>query len=179
MIGATDCCCATPLLPFLKTLIDIALLQKGPEHIPRSVILLVLAIFMWSVAALSAMLLIDHFDEGDFTLEIFSVLIAVASYSAVVLGARQGARLTQTMTAILGCGALMTMIIVACYALLLPLVGPPLMTILVWVILLWSLSIKGHIIAHTIERHWYLGLAIAVSVFILQSVAIKLVFPEG
>jgi hypothetical protein len=123
MIAATDRCCVMPLLLFIKTLFDIALLRKGPQHIPRSVMLLLLAALLFVVAVLAALLLIDRFDESDVVQELFSVLIAVACYSAVVLGARQGSRLTQTITAILGCAALLTMTLVAGYGLLEPLLG--------------------------------------------------------
>jgi len=113
MIVATDCCRAVPLLPFLQTLFDIALLRKGPEHIPRSVVMLVMAIALWFLSALTAFALIDRFDESDFFLEIFSALIAVACYSAIVILARRGPRLTQTMSAIIGCGALLMSVFVA------------------------------------------------------------------
>jgi hypothetical protein len=175
MIAATARRRVTPLLLFIKTLFDIALLRKGPQHIPRSGILLLLAALLWIVAVLAALVLIDRFDERDVVLEFFSVLIAVVCYSAIVIGARQGPRLTQTITAILGCCALLTVTLVAGYALLQPFIGAALMTLVAFLILLWSLSIKGHIIASAINRHWYLGLAFAVAIFVLQSLANKLV----
>jgi hypothetical protein len=49
------------------------------------------------------------------------------------------------------------------------------MTLVAWLILLWSVSIKGHIIASAIDRHWYIGLSIAVAVFVLQSIFVELV----
>jgi hypothetical protein len=175
MIVATDRCRAVPLLPFLQTLFEIALLRKGPEHIPRSVVILAMAIALWFLSALTAFALIDRFDESDFFLEIFSALIAVACYSAIVIIARRGTRLTQTMSAIIGCGALLMSVFVAAYVLLQPLIGPGLMTLVAWLILLWSVSIKGHIIASAINRHWYIGLSIAVAVFVLQSIFVELV----
>ncbi|MDA0705449.1 MAG: hypothetical protein O2907_10880 [Proteobacteria bacterium] len=175
MIVGTDRCCVTPLLLFVKTLFDIAMLRKGPQHIPRSGILLLLAILLWVVAVLAALVLIDRFDEPDVVLEFFSVLIAVVCYSAIVLASGQGPRLTQTITAILGCGALLTITLVAGYVLLQPFIGAALMTLVASLILLWSLSIKGHIIASAINRHWYVGLTIAVSIFVLQSLANKFV----
>lgn len=175
MIAATACCCVVPLLLFLKTLIDIALLRKGPGHVPRSGLLLSLAVLLWLTAVLLALALIDRFDEADVVREIFSVLIAVVCYSAIVIAARQSSRLTQTITAILGCGALLTMVFVASYVVLQAFAGVGFMTLVAWMILLWSLSVKGHIIASAINRHWYVGLAMAVTIFILQSVANKFV----
>jgi hypothetical protein len=178
MIVAIDRCRAVPLLPFLQTLFDIALLRKGPEHIPRSVVILLMAITLWLFSALAALALIDRFDEGDFFLEIFSALIAVACYSAIVVLARQGPRLTQTISAIIGCGALLTLVFVAAYALLRPFIGAGLMTLVAWSILLWSVSVKGHIIASAINRHWYIGMTIAVTVFVIQSIIGVLVSSE-
>ncbi len=79
------------------------------------------------------------------------------------------------MSAIIGCGALLMSVFVAAYVLLQPFIGPGLMTLVAWLILLWSVSIKGHIIASAINRHWYIGLSIAVAVFILQSIFVELV----
>lgn len=170
MIAATDRCCVAPLLPFLQTLIDIALLRKGPEHIPRSNVLLLLVIAMWLVAVLAQLVLISQFDEADFVYEIFSALLAVTCYSIVVIGFGQAPRLTQSITALLGCGALLSTIFAIAYVVLQAIDSPLVMALVVWVIVLWSVSIKGHIIASAINRHWYLGLAIAVSIFVLQHV---------
>ncbi|MGI9270143.1 MAG: hypothetical protein ACR2QT_00085 [Woeseiaceae bacterium] len=170
MITSTDCCHVAPLLPFLKTLFDIALLRKGPEHIPRSIVLLLMAVTLWLFAVLTQLALIDQFNESDFALEIFSALIAITCYSTVVIGFGQAPRLTQTITAILGCGAILAVTFVFAYTFLLPFVGRAVMALVVWFIVLWSVSIKGHIIASAINRHWYLGLAIAVSIFVLQHV---------
>jgi hypothetical protein len=35
-------------------------------------------------------------------------------------------------------------------------------------ILLWSVPVEGHIIARAIDRQWFVGLFMAVAVFILQ-----------
>ena len=137
-----------------------------------------MAIVFWFVSALTALALIDRFDESDFLLEIFSALVAVASYSAIVIVARRRPRLTQTISAIIGCGAILTLVFVAAYALLKPFIGAGLMTLVAWLILLWSVSVKGHIIASAINRHWYIGLSIAVAVFVLQSVINVLVSSE-
>jgi len=156
------------MLPLIQTLFDIALLRKGPEHIPRSKLLLVMAISLWLFAVLCQVALIPQIDESDFALEVFSALVGVTCYSAVIVGFGQAPRLTQALTAILGCGALMAIVFTVAYIVLQTINSQLMFVIVVWTIVLWSVSIKGHIIASTINRHWYLGLAIAVSVFVLQ-----------
>lgn len=156
------------MLPLIQTLFDIALLRKGPEHIPRSKLLLLLAIFLWLFAVLCQVALIPQIDESDFIYELFSVLVAITTYSAVVVGFGQGPRLLQTITAMLGCGAILATVFTVAYIVLQAIDSPLIMLIGIWAIVLWSISVKGHIIASAISRHWYLGLAIAVFVFVLQ-----------
>ena len=125
---------------------------------------------LWIFAVLCQVALIPQIDESDLVLEVFSAFIGVTCYSAVVIGFGQRARLTQTLTAVLGCGALLAIIFTAAFILLQAIGSPMLMALVVWAIVLWSVSVKGHIIASAINQHWYAGLAIAVSVFILQHV---------
>jgi hypothetical protein len=164
-----------PLLPFLQTLFDIALLRKGPQHIPRSIALLLLSIALWLFAVLTQITLIAQIDEAHFGLEVFSALVGITCYSMIIVGFAQAPRLTQTITALLGCGALLALVFVAAYKLL-EFVGSPILVLLVvWTIVLWSIAIKGHIIATTINRHWYIGLAIAVGIFVLQHIVHHLI----
>ena len=158
------------MLAFIQTLFEIALLRKGPDQIPRSNILLSLAVLLWVLAVLCQVAVIQSIDESDFVMELFSALIGVICFSAIVVAFGKTPRLTQTITAILGCGALLAFTFAFAYVLL-QLIGSPVLTLLVvWAIVLWSVSVKGHIIASAIDRHWYAGLAIAVAVFIFQHV---------
>ena len=145
-------------------------MRKGPEHIPRSGILLMLAIGLWVFALLCQAALIPRIESADVFYEVFSALVGVTCYAAVVIGFRQAPRLTQTLTALLGCGALVSMTFTILYVILQAIGSNLMMVIMVWSIVLWSISIKGRIIASAVNAHWYFGLAIAVSVFILQHV---------
>lgn len=158
------------MLPLIQTLFEIALLRKGPQHIPRSGILLAMTACLWLLAVLCQVALIQDIDERDFVLEVFSVLVALTCYAAIVLAFGHGTRLTQTITALLGCGALLVFTFTIAYVFLQAIGSPVLMLLVVWGIVLWSVSVKGHIIASAISRHWYAGLAIAVAVFVLQHV---------
>jgi hypothetical protein len=158
------------LLPLIQTLFQITLLRKGPQDLPRSGVLLLLAILLWLLAVLCQVALIQSIDEMDFVLELFSALIGVICYSAIVVAVGHAPRLTQTITAILGCGSLLAFAFAVAYVFLQAIGSPVLMLLVVWAIVLWSVSVKGHIIASAINRHWYAGLAIAVAVFVLQHV---------
>jgi hypothetical protein len=53
----------------------------------------------------------------------------------------------------------------------LPTLGGSLTAIAIWLILIWSVPVKGHIIARAIDSHWYTGIAIAMTIFITQYVS--------
>jgi hypothetical protein len=156
------------VLPLIRTLFEIALLRKGPEAIPRSVMLLLLCIGMWIFSALAALALVQQMDESEFFLGLFSAAIGVWCYASLVVFSRHPARLLPTISAVIGCGALITLTFVAEYVIFLPFLGEALTGLIANLILLWSVPVEGHIIARAIDRHWYIGILIAITVFALQ-----------
>ena len=65
-------------------------------------------------------------------------------------------------------GALIFLGQVAGLIFLTPFLGAALAQIFIYLLLAWSVRVKGHIIARTIDCEWYLGILIAISVFVLQ-----------
>jgi hypothetical protein len=165
------------LLALIKTLFDIVLLRKGPEAIPRSWLLFLMTVLLWLFSALAALALIEQFDDSDFFLGLFGGMIGLACYAALVVISGQSDRLSQTMSAIIGCGALISLAFVAEYVFLLPFLGSVPTSLIANLILLWSVPVEGHIIARAINRHWYIGILIAIGVFALQYFVYSLVTP--
>lgn len=163
------------MLPLIRTLFDIVLLRKGPEDIPRSTVLLGLILGLWLFSSLSALALINQFDESDFFMGLFSGLVGIVCYAALVVISGHASRLLQTISAILGCGALISLAFVAEYVLFLPFLGEVPTGLIANLILLWSVPVEGHIIARAINRHWYIGILIAIVVFALQYVVYSVV----
>jgi hypothetical protein len=46
--------------------------------------------------------------------------------------------------------------------------GAAVAQIAVYLLLFWSIYVKGHIVSRAINRDWYVGLVIAIAVFLLQ-----------
>lgn len=168
-----------PLLPLLRTLFDITLLRKGPESIPRSAILFALALALWLFSSLVVLSLIEQFDEQDFVVGLYTALAGIVTYSAVVVAAGHAARVLPTITAILGCGGLISLAFVTQFVLFTPFFGPTVTGIIAQLILLWSVPVEGHIIARALDRHWYVGIAIAIGVFVLQYVIYSAMAPAA
>lgn len=163
------------VLPLIRTLFDIVLLRKGPDDIPRSWLLFMLILVLWLFSALAAVALIKQFDETYFFIGLFSGMIGILCYASLVVFSGRSERLLQTISAIIGCGALISLAFVAEYALLLPFLGELLTSLISNLILLWSIPVEGHIIARAIDRHWYIGILIAIAVFALQYVIYSVV----
>lgn len=163
------------MLALIRTLFEIVLLRKGPEAIPRSGVLLVLIVGLWIFSSLVALALINQFDESDFFLGLFSGMVGVLCYAALLVVSGYSARVLQTVSAILGCGALILLAFVAEYVLFMPFLGQKITGPIAQLILLWSVPVEGHIIARAIERHWYIGILIAIGVFALQYVIYSIV----
>ena len=158
------------MLPLVRTLFDITLLRKGPDSIPASGILLLIVVGLWLFSSLSILSLIEQYDERDFIIGLYTALAGVIAYTVILVMAGHASRSMQTITAILGCGALISLAFVAEFVLLMPLLGPRTTGILAQLILLWSVPVEGHIIARALGRHWYIGIVIAIGVFVLQYV---------
>ena len=156
------------MLPLIKTLFDVVLLRKGPEDLPRSWFLFAVIVALWVFSGLASLALIKPIDESDFLLGLFSGAVGIICYASLVLISGHSARLLQTVSAIVGCGALITFAFVAEYVLLLPFLGETITGLIANLILLWSVPVEGHIIARAIDRHWYIGILIAILVFALQ-----------
>lgn len=168
MIALPNPGCLVTVLPLIKTLLDITLLRKGPDDIPRSWVLFSLILALWIFSSLAALALIEQFDESDFFLGLFSGVIGVLCYAGVVVISGLSARMLQTISAIIGCGALITLAFVAEYVLFLPFLGAVPTGLIANLILLWSVPVEGHIIARAIDRHWYVGILVAITVFVFQ-----------
>ena len=163
------------MLPLVRTLLEIVLLRKGPDSIPRSAVMFIMIVVLWLFSSLAVLALIEQFDESDFVLGLFTALVGILCYTAVVVVSGHSSRVLQTISAVLGCGALISLAFVAEFVLFTPFLGQPISGIVAQLILLWSVPVEGHIIARAIDRHWYVGILIAISVFVLQFVIYNVV----
>ena len=161
------------MLPLIQTLFQIVLFRKGPEHIPRSGVLLAMTIVLWLVTGLAQIVLTDRGSEAGIVIDIFSALLAVICYLAILIAFGKSERLTQMITAALGCSALLLTAFTFCFLLARLMGSQTMVAVFFWIYLPWAIAVRGHIIARAIDRHWYLGLVFAVLIFVLQYVAVN------
>lgn len=156
------------MLALLETLFDIIRLRKGPDAIPHSTVLFVAIVALWLFAGLIMTLLTAELDERDFVLGTITGIAGLLCYTAIVVLSGKRARLMQTVMALLGCGALLSLMFVAGNAFLTPFLSENISNLIVTLILLWTVPVEGHIISRAVDRHWYIGVVVAMAVFVFQ-----------
>lgn len=122
---------------------------------------------MMVFASYSEVVLIDM-GEWNLFLTFAAKLLGLMFYGAIFFVAGRAQRLVRGLTAIIGCGAVLTFLFVAEFVLFSPFLGAGLAWLIAALIILWSLPVEGHIIARVIGQHWFVGIAIAVAAFFLQ-----------
>lgn len=167
------------MLPFIRALFDIALLRKGPESVPRSIILLSMSLVLWAVAAFTFTSLIENAGGADIRRELLNFALAMICYYAVLVSTGNGDRILQTLTALIGCGALMALCFTAVLVTVGQIAGAAIISMLAILYLIWSMSVEGHIIARAIDRAFYIGVLIAFAIFVFQYAALNLILPSS
>lgn len=161
----------------IRTLFDIIRLRSGPDAIPYSSLLFVIIGMMWLLAGVVMTVATAELDAKDFIIGTLTGVAGIACYAAIVVLAGRSARLMQTLMALLGCGALLSFLFVAGNLVLTPLLSDSVSNLIVTLILLWTVPVEGHIISRAIERHWYVGVVMAMAVFILQLMLYSILDP--
>ena len=144
------------------------MLRKGPEHVPDSALVLVYASGLLILATLISSSLVQSPDDDSILVSLAGSIAGYVLYWIVLAITGFAHRLVPTVASIMACGSILTIMMVAAFVLLNPFLGASLASIVVWLILIWSVPVKGHIIARAIERHWYIGISIAMTIFVLQ-----------
>ncbi len=144
------------------------MLRQGPEQVPASWLVLLLAVALMQLTSFVGATLIDYGDNYSHLLAFISNLLGMSIYAAILFLAGFANRFLQTISAITACGAILGLLFVFSYVMLTPFLGKDIAVVLAMLFIFWSVPVEGHIIARAIEQNWYLGIAIAMVVFIVQ-----------
>lgn len=144
---------------------------------PHSTFLLAVIVALWLFTGLFMTLLTAELDERDFVIGTLTGIAGLSCYAAIVVLSGKRARLMQTVMALLGCGALISLMFIAGDVFLTPFLSENLTNFIVTLILLWTVPVEGHIISRTLDRHWYVGVAIAMAVFVFQLILYSVMDP--
>jgi len=136
--------------------------------VPNSLVVILLSFGMLLFATFTSATLIEPTGGEDVLLSFLTSLLGYVFYGSVLLITGYLNRLGQTISSIMACGSILTVLMVFAYVMLSPFLGARVAALAATLILFWSVPVKGHIIARAIDRHWYLGIAISMAIFVLQ-----------
>lgn len=159
---------------FLSRLIGILLLRDGPQNLPAGHLPMLLAIGLYMAVSAVSMSLSET-AENPLGVVLLAVLLPLVLVRIVLTLKGKQARWLQTLTALFGTGALLSL-------LSLPLAlsngsEPPAPVVIASLVLFfWSFAVDGHIWRHALDTNFTTGLAVAVllfaiSMFVISSVA--------
>ena len=159
------------MLALLETLIGIIRLRKGPDAIPHSMALFLVVVAFWLlVDMLGGVVLPDIQDNSVAGLAIS--LVGLLAFAMIVNLGGKKARLLQTMTALIGCGALLgsVAVLITGVTLSLDTESPFVLTgvLAVWAVMAFSIVVDGHILSRTLEWPRLFGVIVAFLIFVLQ-----------
>ncbi len=159
----------------IEALWNICLMRLGPQDLPASRVLLYLVAAAYAGAGF-VVNVINLPDIGLFT-ALLSALVDTAvlmGVTALLLWVRDlGARYVQTATALVGTGALFTVMA-------LPLVtlqaqaapeGNFAVAVALIALMLWNLNVVGHILRHALDTRFFIGLLLSV-VYLYISISV-------
>ncbi len=167
------------MLSLVQTLFDIIRLRKGPDAIPYSPLLFALIVAMWLFAGFAMTASTPGMDARDFVIGTLSGVAGLGCYAAIIVLAGKQPRVLQAATALLGCGAVLSLVFIVVNTSLAPILAANTVNLIGTLILLWSVPVEGHIIARTIDRHWYVGFMLATAVFVFQLMLYSLIDPSS
>ncbi len=162
----------------LYLLFDICLLRRGPEDVPHSTLVFAFCVGLWLFALAATMLAIENFGSRDAGVAVVSAVVGLLAYLTLISLTGFGNRALQTLSALIGCGALISFAMLAFLLLMTPLAGALVANLGAFLLLAWSVPVKGHIIARALDRHWYVGIVISLSIFLLQLAFTQMMTPE-
>jgi len=86
------------VLTLFKTLIEIILLRKGPNHIPHSMLLLMVVAAIWFLVGIVAVMVIETYKSASLSIDLILAIAGLGFYAILVNSFGHSARLVR------GCG---------------------------------------------------------------------------
>lgn len=152
----------------IRTFLDIALLHKGADALPPSWLVLCVAAGLWLVGIAVMAAVVPGLAFGDLATEIAGWALSIALFGVVIAAAGFPARLAQALGAVAGSGSIVLFAQVVAAVVLIPLAGTAAAGAALEVLLLWSIFVKGRIVAAAINVHTLIGVAISIIVYVLR-----------
>ena len=160
----------------LRLIWNICWLRQGPQDMPSATILMVILVAIY--ALVGVFLGIAKVSLGQATLEsLLSILIMIVFVQLALRVRGHAARFNQTLSAMAGCDALLSSMLVPLLVLLKAGILPPILFANLWLLLLiWSIVITAHILRHALAISFVTGILLSLAYLVMQLVTNHFVF---
>jgi hypothetical protein len=148
-------------------LFDIVLLRQGPDKLPRSWLVFFVALVISVLVSMSVSEIVLPGIDPMHDVTLLLAILNVGFYFVVLQVTGYPERFVQTAIAILGADAVLTFFYMGGFLAVELIADKSTALTLAWFISCWSVSVEGHIIARAIDRHWLVGIAIALASYVL------------
>lgn len=162
----------------LRTYLEIIALRKGPDAIPSSWLVLLVSLAMLGGFWVLQVNAVDGLSSSQIVAALVGYALALAFYGTVVFLSGFGRRVLPAISTIIAVGSILSALALLESVLLGPLLGREVATDVATLIWFWSVPVKGHVMARTIQQHWFVGITIAMSAFILR-IGVEAAFAGG
>ncbi len=152
----------------IQNFFDIIMLRKGPDIIPSSWLVFLVAFSLLILSSSSVILLIESPINQSPLINLLAYFGGILFYVGVLAFYGYFDRALQTITAIVACGSLITIAFVLEFIFFAPFIGKNFASLIASVIMLWSIPVEGHIISFAIEKKRFVGIAIAILALCFQ-----------
>lgn len=153
------------MMHFLETIWRIALLRAGPQDLPPGVAGPTISIAMYTCIVMISGLAGER--VAGFSNLFASILIPLAATATILAVRRASARYNQTLAALFGTGALISLVNIPLWFYTQdPLPAP--LVLLALIALFWSLAVDGHVWRNALDCSFTGGLMVAVLILMLQ-----------
>lgn len=166
----------------VRPFVEICVLKRGPQDLPDSTILLSIMLVAHTVMTmfLSAITL-DIWNA--FLAGVMDTLLVSILTGSVLYLHHLKARIVQTLTAMTGTGALITLVAIPLFTWLHGAqqsgAGSPVAALLVLGLIAWSLGVSGHILRHALSIPYILGILVAFAFFWISHTVFTSLFSVG
>jgi hypothetical protein len=162
------------MTPVVTTLLNLMRFRSGPQDLPASRGLLLGLVILYLAQGFLAGRIIDEPDAGPRTI----VAIALQFAAIAVLLNLRGlhARTQQTLSAMAGTGFLFGLLSLAVLSRIDPASPQPNLALFYLALFVWSLLVDGHIYRHALSIKLGGGVLIAVLIFAVNFILLRLLF---
>ena len=160
----------------IKSYIDIIMLRKGPDNIPSSWLILCISIGLLVISSAGAFLLINNDSNQEPWINFIGYFLGIAFYASILSSYGYNRRILQTISAIIGCGSLITIIFVLEFIFFAPFIGKNFAGLIAIFIMFWSVPVEGHIISSAINSRKFIGITIALIALLIHLTSSWLIF---